>query len=570
VTSNRQSTHSPTDDPARRGVAGHDADAVPEAEVKRSRGISIVWLVPLVAAVIGIWLAYTTLQERGPTITITFDNAEGLEAGKTKVKYKDVEVGTVENVRISDDLRHIVVTAEMVKEAESYMTEGTRFWVVSPRLGAGGVSGLGTLLSGVYIGVDPKPGAAASEFVGLAEPPLITSDTPGRHYMLRATTRGSISRGSSVYFRGIEVGQVVDYALADDNQSLDIEVFIRAPHDQLVQDDSRFWNASGIRISMSANGVQVATESVQSLLAGGIAFDTPMSATPGKPSPENTVFSLYDSYEAVTQAGFTTKVPYLVQFDESVRGLSPGAPVEFRGMRIGTVSDVGLQLDVATESVRIPVTIEIEPQRIRFTGAADVEALVEKSRYGLMEKLVERGLRAQLQPGNLVTGQMLVDLGFHPNAAPAKLDRSGEYPEIPSVPSEIDALTASASGILTEIASLPLNELVQELRTTVQGANQLVTSPRTEETLEALKATVTNLQTLVQTVDQGLGPLLAQAQGTLASAEAMVGSNSPTRYDLDATLKELAGAARSIRVLMDYLERHPEALLRGKPGFVSQ
>jgi paraquat-inducible protein B len=568
VTSNRQSTHSPTDDPARRGVAGHDSDVVPQAEVKAARGISIVWLVPLVAAVIGIWLAYTTLQERGPTITITFDNAEGLEAGKTKVKYKDVEVGTVENVRLSEDLNHIVVTAEMVKEAESYMTEGTRFWVVSPRLGAGGVSGLGTLLSGVYIGLDPKPGAAAtSKFVGLAEPPLITSDTPGRHFTLRATTRGSISRGSSVYFRGIDVGQVIDYTLANDNQSLEIQVFVRAPHDQLVQDNSRFWNASGIRISMSANGVQVATESVQSLLAGGIAFDTPMSATPGKPSPENTVFALYDSYESVTQAGFTTKVPYLVQFDESVRGLSPGAPVEFRGMRVGTVSDVGLQVDVATESIRIPVTIEIEPQRIRFSGADNVNTLPP---YALMEKMVERGLRAQLQPGNLLTGQLLVDLGFHPDAAPAKLERSGEYPEIPSVPSQIDALTASATGILTELAALPLAELVQELRTTVQGVNQLITSPRTAETLEALKVTATNLQTVVQTIDQQLGPLLAQAQGTLASADAMVGANSQTRYDLNSMLQELAGAARSIRVLTDYLERHPEALIRGKPGFVSQ
>jgi paraquat-inducible protein B len=569
VTDNNQSTRSSAGDPVNRESPRRDGDAVPEAEVKTSRGISIVWLVPLVAAVIGIWLAYTTLQERGPTITITFDNAEGLEAGKTKVKYKDVEVGTVENVRLSDDLKHILVTAEMVKEAESYMTEGTRFWVVSPRLGAGGVSGLGTLLSGVYIGVDPKPGAAAKEFIGLAEPPLITSDTPGRHYMLRATTRGSISRGSSVYFRGIEVGQVVDYMLADDNQSLDIQVFVRAPHDQLVQDNSRFWNASGIRVSMSANGVQVATESVQALLTGGIAFDTPMSATPGKPSPENTVFALYDSYESVTQAGFTTKVPYVVQFDESVRGLSPGAPVEFRGMRVGTVSDVGLQLDVATESVRIPVTIEIEPQRITFTGSAK-DNPYDDTPYVLMEKLVERGLRAQLQPGNLLTGQMLVDLGFHPNAAPAKLDRSGEYPEIPSVPSEMDALTASASGILTKLAALPLTELVQDLRSTVQNVDALVSSPRTAETLEALKVTATELQTVVQTIDQQLGPLLAQAQGTLASADAMVGSNSQTRYDLDSMLKELAGAARSIRVLTDYLERHPEALIRGKPGFASQ
>jgi paraquat-inducible protein B len=570
VTNNRQSTHNPTDEPERRGAAAHDVDPVPEAEVKTSRGISIVWLVPLVAAVIGIWLAYTTLQERGPTITITFDNAEGLEAGKTKIKYKDVEVGTVNNVRISDDLRHILVTAEMVKEAESYMTEGTRFWVVSPRLGAGGVSGLSTLLSGVYIGVDPKPGAAAArEFVGLAEPPLITSYTPGRHYTLRATTRGSISRGSSVYFRGIEVGQVVDYTLAADNQSLNIQVFIRAPHDQLVQDDSRFWNASGIRLSMGANGVQVATESVQALLSGGIAFDTPMSATPGKPSPENTVFSLYDSYEAVTQAGFTDKVPYLVQFDESVRGLSPGAPVEFRGMQVGTVRDVSLQLDVATESVRIPVTIEIEPQRITFTGGTK-DKLYDGAPYALIEKLVERGLRAQLQPGNLLTGQMLVDLGFHPDAAPAKLDRSGEYPKIPSVPSQIDALTASATGILTEVAKLPLSELVQDLRNTVQNVDALVSSPRTGETLEALKVTATELQAVVQTIEQQLGPLLAQAQGTLASADAMVGANSPTRYDLNSMLKELAGAARSIRVLTDYLERHPEALIRGKPGFVSQ
>lgn len=567
MTGSKQSTHSSADLPTR-AAPGPEADAVPEAAVTTSRGISIVWLVPLVAAAIGVWLAYTTLQERGPTITIAFDDAEGLEAGKTQIKYKDVEIGTVDSVRLSEDLNHIVVTAQMVKEAGAYMTEGTRFWVVSPRLGAGGVSGLGTLLSGVYIGVDPKPGAPATSFVGLDEPPLITSDTPGRHYMLRATTRGSIARGTAVYFRGIEVGQVVDYALADDNQSLDIQVFVQAPHDQLVQDDSRFWNASGFRVSMSASGVQVETESVQALLSGGIAFDTPMSATPGKPSPEGKEFALYDSYETVTQAGFTTKVPYVVQFDESVRGLDPGAPVEFRGMRVGTVSDVGLQIDVASESIRIPVTLEIEPQRITFTGT-DGNPL-DDTPYVLMEKLVERGLRAQLQSGNLLTGQLLVDLGFHPTAEAAKLGHNGKFPEIPSVPSEIDALTTSVNGVLTELAALPLADLVQELRSTVAGVNQLVSSPQTGEALEALKVTATELQTLMQTVDQQLGPLMTQVRGTLASVETMVGSDSQTRYDLDAMLKELAGAARSIRVFADYLERHPEALLRGKPGFASQ
>lgn len=570
MTGSNQSTRRPAASPTR-ASPGPEADPVPEAEVTTSRGISIVWLVPLVAAVIGIWLAYTTLQERGPIITITFDDAEGLEAGKTEVKYKDVEIGTVESVRLSEDLKHIVVTAEMVKEAEAHMTEGTRFWVVSPRLGAGGVSGLGTLLSGVYIGIDPKPGAPAREFVGLAEPPLITSDTPGRHYMLRATTRGSIARGSAVYFRGIEVGQVVDYALAEDNQSLDIQVFVQAPHDQLVQDDSRFWNASGFRATLTASGVQMETESVQSLLSGGIAFDTPISASPGKPSPEDAVFTLYDSYQAVTQAGYTTKVPYLVEFDESVRGLTPGAPVEFRGMQVGTVSDVGLQIDVATESIRIPVTIEIEPQRIRFTGTDGPDGNpLDDTPYVLMEKLVERGLRAQLQSGNLLTGQLLVDLGFHPNVEAAKLSRDGEYPEIPSVPSEIDALTTSVHDVLGELKSLPLAELVQDLRATVQSVDQLISSPQTTETLDALKLTAAELQALARTIDQQIGPFMIQARGALASAEAMVGSDSQTRYDLNAMLKELAGAARSIRVFADYLERHPEALLRGKPGFASQ
>jgi paraquat-inducible protein B len=568
--SSKRSTPSSAD-PAGPASPGTAVDAVPEPEVRISRGISIVWLVPLVAAAIGIWLAYTTLQERGPTITINFADAEGLEAGKTKVKYKDVEVGTVESVRLSEDLKNIVVTAEMAKEAEAYMTDGTRFWVVSPRLGAGGVSGLGTLLSGVYIGLDPKPGTPARSFVGLAEPPLITSDIPGRHYMLRAASRGSIARGTAIYFRGIEVGQVVDYALAADNQSLDIQVFVRAPHDQLVQEDSRFWNASGFRASMSASGVRVETESVQALLSGGIAFDTPMRATPGQPSPEGAVFALYDSYDSVTQAGFTTKVPYLVQFDESVRGLTPGAPVEFRGMRVGTVRDVGLQIDLANDSASIPVIIDIEPQRIRFTGNdGSKDQPYAGTPYALMEKLVERGLRAQLHSGSLLTGQLLVDLAFHPDAPAAKLGHDGEYPEIPSVPSEIEALTSSVNDMVAELAALPLAELVGDLSTTVQGVNQLLASPQTAGTLTALNATAAELQTLVRTIDQQLGPLMTQMTGTLASAEAMVGSNSQTRYDLNAMLKELAGAARAIRVFADYLERHPEALLRGKAGYNGQ
>jgi len=392
---------------------------------------------------------------------------------------------------------------------------------------------------------------------------LITSNIAGRHYVLRATSLGSVSRGSPVYFRGIEVGQVVDYALADDDQSLDIKVFIRAPHDQLVQAGSRFWNASGFQVSVSAEGVRFGTESVQSLLAGGIAFDTPTGAEQGESSPENTVFALHDSFESVTEAGFTEKIPYTIYFEDSVRGLNPNAPVEFRGMRVGTVKDVKLQIDVAKERILIPVTIEIEPERITLIGGAERDP-------DTMAAMVKRGLRAQLQSGNLLTGQLLVDLGFHPKAPPAELLHDGAYPVIPSVPSELEALTASVNGVLTELAALPLGELVQDLRTTIQSLERLTSSPKATETLEALSASATALQTVMANLDQQLGPLMSQARGTLASAEAIVGPESAVRYDLNAMLKELTGAARSIRVFADYLERHPEALLRGKPGFASQ
>ena len=560
MTDNKQSTPSAAgaSNPAPAG-----ADAVPEAELEASRGISIVWLVPIVAAAIGIWLAYTTIQERGPTITITFEDAEGLEAGKTKIKYKDVEVGAVEDVHISDDLKQIVVTAEMKKEVEGYIGNGTRFWVVSPRLGAGGVSGLGTLLSGVYIGMDPKLGDPLDTFAGLPEPPLISSVAPGTHYVLEAATLGSVSKGSPISYRGIDVGQVVDFKLAEDEQSLDIEVFVRAPHDAMIQDNTRFWNTSGFRATLNANGIRIDTESLQTLISGGIAFETPRTDTPGKPSPENAVFTLFDNYDSVQESGFTQKIPYLVYFQDSVRGLSPGAPVEYKGIRVGTVKEVGLQLDFAEEQIHIPVTIEIEPQRLGEDNKVDEP-------YENMEALVERGLRAQLQSGNLLTGALLVDLGFHSDAKPASLLKDGTYPEIPSVPSDLEALTASVNRVINEISSLPLNELVGDLRNTVQTVNKLASSPTTTETIEALKGSATELQAVMAQLDQNLGPLLSQARGTLASAEGMVGPDSQVRYDLNAMLKELAGAARSIRVFADYLERHPEALLRGKPGFASQ
>jgi paraquat-inducible protein B len=532
---------------------------VPEAEVVERRGFSLVWLIPVVAAAIALWLGYTTIQNQGPLVTITFEDAEGLEAGKTKVKYKEVEVGLVEHVAISDDLSHVIVTARMDKSAESYMTDGTQFWIVRPRVGAGGISGLGTLVSGAFVGVDPGSGEPATDFKGLEEPPPIRSDIAGRRFQLQAEKIGSVSRGSPIYYRDLRVGQVLDYQLAEDNESLLVDVFVTAPNDELVRDNSRFWNASGFELSFGADGVEVSVASLQSLLAGGIAFDTPAIGRPGEPAAAGTQFPLFENFNAVSESRFTQKVPYLVYFDGSVRGLRAGAPVEFRGMRIGSVTNVALEVDPQTESVRIPVTLGIEPQRISMpSGEAEPEP------YTTMAALVERGLRAQLKSGNLLTGELLVDLDFHPDAAAAELDMSGQYPQIPSVPTQLEVLTSSITGLLNQLAALPLGDLVADVQRTVQSVEALMTSPDTTQAITALTASANSLQSLVAKLDGRLDPLMGQAQSTLASANSLIGQNSQLRYDIEDLLRELTNAARSIRLFADYLERHPEALIRGR------
>jgi paraquat-inducible protein B len=538
-----------------------DLDDVPEVEVAARRGLSIVWLIPLVAGAIAIWLGYTTLQQQGPTVTITFANAEGLEAGKTKVKYKDVEVGLVEKVTIGEDLSRIVVTASMVKGADHYLNQGTKFWIVRPRVGAGGISGLGTLVSGAFVEVDPGGGEPTKEFTGLEEPPPIRSDVAGRRYQLRASQLGSVSRGSPIYYRDVQVGQVLSYQLAEDQEHLLVDVFVAAPHDQLVRANSRFWNASGFDVSLGTDGVEVSVESLQALLAGGIAFDTPAIGRPGEAAAAGTVFPLYESFSAVTESRYTEKIPYVTYFNGSVRGLSPGAPVEFRGMRVGSVTDVRLEIDPERDTVRIPVTLGIEPARVTMVGGA-----LAAEPYAMMRSLVGRGLRAQLKSGNLLTGELLVDLDFHPESPAAKLDESGTYPAIPSVPTQFEVLTASITGVLSKLAALPLPELVADLRTTLKDIDGLVASPDTTGTIAALQQSATRLQALLGNLDQRLGPLLERADSTLASTQSLVGQDSQLRYDMDGFLRELTGAARSVRVFADYLQRHPEALLRGKAG----
>ncbi|MCU0670798.1 MAG: MlaD family protein, partial [Myxococcota bacterium] len=316
-----------------------------EAVVETRSRPSIVWLIPVIAALVGGFVAWRAFSERGPEITITLASAEGLEAGKTEIKYKDVGVGLVENVELAKDLSGVVVHARMVKGAERWLTEQTRFWVVKPRVAGGQVSGLGTLLSGSYIGVDPvTEGARARSFVALEEAPLVTMSEEGRHFTLRSDRAGAIDVGAPVYFRRIAVGQVISSELDPKDDFVTTRIFVRAPYDQRVRVDSRFWNASGFDATVSADGVMIDTQSIVSVLIGGIAFDAPRGEAAAVAEAER-VFPLYDNRHAADERHYTNTVTWIVRFDQSVRGLTVGAPVEFRGIPIGQVTDVRIEFD---------------------------------------------------------------------------------------------------------------------------------------------------------------------------------------------------------------------------------
>lgn len=536
---------------------------IPQAVVHTRRQISIVWLVPVVAILIGGWLAYKGLSEKGPVVTISFESAEGLEAGKTKVKYKDVDIGQVDTIRFDADLSQVTITAELVKETEPYLTENTRFWVVRPRVTASGVSGLGTLFSGAYIGMDPgKEGRVAHNFKGLEIPPIITTDIPGREFLLKAENLGSLDVGAPVYYRQIQVGQVISYELDEDGQSLIIKIFINAPHHKLVYSNTRFWNASGFDLKLDASGLKLNTESLVSIMMGGIAFETPTSLETGGKPVEDHIFRLYDTHESILERTYTEKRHFILHFNESIRGLTVGAPVEFRGIKIGHVVDIEAGYDLKTNSPRITVLIETEPQRWKMAGDPNVDPAQN------LQGLVDKGLRAQLKTGSLLTGQLFVDVDFHPDAPKARVKFDGKFPEVPTIPAPLQIITARVNQLLGKLEKLPIEQIGNDLADTLQNVKRLSKSEELIAAVQALNETLQETRQLVQKLDSNIAPAISstldQAQKTLVSFEGSLGQDSPLQHDLRQAVKELGDAARAVRILADYLERHPDSLIYGK------
>ncbi len=501
---------------------------------KKQTRLSLVWVVPIVAALVGVWVAVTRVLAQGPKITIVFESAEGLEAGKTKIHYNGVTVGTLTTIQLSDDHERVIATAEMVPKTEDFLVEDTTFWVVRPRISGANVSGLGTLISGAYIGMEiGRSKASKRDFVALTAPPVVGADVAGRFFVLKTPTLGSLDYGTPLYFRRLQVGEVTSYALDADGQALTVKAFVQAPYDQYVTPNTRFWHASGIDLSLSASGLSVQTQSLLSILVGGLAFETP-AAGPVLPAAEaETVFPLYADRADAFKAPVRDPQTFLVVFRQSVRGLAAGAPVEFRGISVGEVVEVSAQVDAKTFDFSVPVTIRLDAVRLGVkivdqTPGTDVATM----RRELLDNFVAHGVRAQLQTGSLLTGALFVALDFFPDAAPATLDWSRQPVELPTIPGQFEAIEASVASILKKINEMPIKEIGDDVQ----------------------KALV------------GLDRTLASARSTLDNADRLIEPNSVLAAELGNTLQEMNRAMRALRVLADYLERHPEALLRGKTG----
>ena len=546
---------------------------VPEAVVRRSRALSAVWLVPALALLIGGWLVYQSWSRRGPMITVQFSSAEGIEAGKTEVRFKAVTVGKVREVLLDAELNPLV-RLELSRSMGDRLDCSARFWVVRPRVRGAEISGLGTLFSGTYIGMTPRhetagQGAGERCHQALDEPPPIRPRGAGQIYVLAAESMGSLSIGSPVYFKQLQVGEIVDFRMKEASGEIELDVFVRAPYQRQVCRGSRFWNASGAEVQVNASGARLRVESLASLLAGGVAFETPRSVAPQKPSPPGTRFVLHRDHQSSRQTRTPDRLYYVMYFSGSVRGLAVGAPVELQGIPVGRVERIELRVDARSLRVRIPVIVSLEPGP--FSGGRGA-----RTARRTITRLAARGLRARLHNGNLLTGQLLVALDMDRGVAPARIRPARPYPVFPTSPTQVEQLSRMGLAIASD------------LRRTLAGFRNLVESKQISGTVVNLNsvlteahAAVADARGLIKTVGQqtlpgvsagvlrtadGLGTSFKRVQATLGHLDRLLSSGSPTQHKLKEMLTEFTAAARSLRALAETLDRQPESLIRGKRG----
>ncbi len=567
-------------------------DQLPQAQIESQSRFSLIWIIPLIAFLIGGWLVYKVYSEKGDIITLTFDSAEGIEVKKTPIRYKDVTVGKVTDIRLDHDLKRVQVQVEIEPFMAKHLGPETHFWTVRPRVTVQGISGLSTLLSGIYIGMDPGiDGKAKTVYEGLDTPPRVTSYTHGSTFTLQADRLGSLDVGSPVYYRQINVGEVIKYKLNDDYDTVGIGVFVKEPYNKIVRRNSLFWNISGLDVELSASGgVKARMESLTSLLIGGVTFETPQTLSRSLPINDETVFPLYETKEAAKEKNKGERLFYVMYFDETLRGLNIGAPIEYRGIQIGKVEDIQLKIEELNEDIKIPVLISIYAEKLSLDGDTDDATVI-------ITHLVKKGIRGQLATSNLLTGSQFISLIYPDDAAnnPGEIKDSSEsglaYQELPTT-----------SGLTTLLAQTA-TDIMKEIHGGIKDARGLINSPEVESSLtditvilkkvrgllkeiepeiitsmKGLSGTLKSTHILSNNLNKQVSPLakkldstlkrldgaLVEAQKTLSSADTVLNEDSGLQYELRLLIEEVSEAANSFTILANTLQRKPNSIFFGK------
>jgi paraquat-inducible protein B len=525
------------------------AKPLPRVGHRPKRNLAWVWLIPIVAAVVGASIIWSTLSKQGPRITITFQSADGLEEGKTQVRYRNVVIGTVKDIRLSDKLDNVLVDVELTDDATVFAHEGATFWVVKPRIGLGGVSGLSTLISGSYIEADTAKSRDAKptkkNFVGLEQPPPIASDRPGKRFVLRAPDLGSLSPGSPIFYRRIQVGLVTGYRLAEERKAVDLDIFIDAPYDSYVNASTRFWDESGIDVTLSTDGMQINTQSLVSIIAGGLSFSSFGKARALQ--DDKHVFKLYDSRRSAEMVPEGVAIPILMRFDQPSRGLKAGAPVDFHGVHIGIINSVALDLDIMTRQFFTSVEATLYPERLGkvYTDMSLKESTPQDLAESLVT-LVNRGLRAQLRTSNILTGQLYVTLASFPQTALGETPVAEIPFKMPTLASDdLDKLQQQVTSIVAKLDKIPFESIGNELDTMIKQIRLLSVN-------------------LDKSVTPKLASTLNEIERATKNLNSLIAPGSPVVTSTETMLEDLKRSLKSLTNLTESLSANPDSLIRGR------
>ncbi|MEL7409946.1 MAG: intermembrane transport protein PqiB [Pseudomonadota bacterium] len=527
------------------------------AQIKPQKQVSAIWIIPILALAMGAWMLFQYINSTGPEITLKLPTAEGIEVGKTEIKALNVKVGVITDVKLSEDYDHIIATAQMNKDADRMLREDSMFWVVKPRIGREGVSGLETLLSGAYIQLQPGNSKVEKEhFDVLDVPPVASPDAEGLRIVLTHREAGKLGVGDPVIYKGFTVGRVETTSFDVETRRALYQLFIFKPYDSLVRTKTHFWLKSGVDLQLNAGGFEVKFGSLESLITGGVTFDTVPGLDAGDEVTEDMLhFRLFDDVKQVREGMYDEYIQFVMMFEESVRGLKAKAPVEYRGLRIGTVMKVPMRMPTPEEDFsakKIPVLVRIELGRV-------YENLPSSQLPRFKEKLKEefaKGLRGTLKTGNLLTGALYIDTDFYPDEEPYVPSKFEDYDVFPTKQGGFAQVQRQVNDFLTKLNSLPMEDTLNSLNKTLKNS---------EKTLASAERVANSVDRLLNQEDTKAIPAdirksLEQLQKTLDG----YGPNSTMYSEMESTLKELEQVMTEFKPVLKQLNEKPNSLVFGE------